>query len=42
MDKSKGALIRCGSYEINAVETSIKHEIEFLGGISKFVKSGEK
>jgi uncharacterized protein (DUF362 family)/Pyruvate/2-oxoacid:ferredoxin oxidoreductase delta subunit len=42
MNKSTVAVIRCSSYENDAVLKSIKQGINLLGGISCFVKPGEK
>lgn len=40
--KSKVALVRCNSYEINEVRQAVSRGIELLGGAPRFVKPGEK
>lgn len=40
--KSKVVLIRCETYEDNSVITAIRRGLEMLGGISNFVRAGEK
>ena len=40
--KSKVALVRCNSYEINEVRQAVSKGIELIGGTGKFVKNGEK
>jgi uncharacterized protein (DUF362 family)/NAD-dependent dihydropyrimidine dehydrogenase PreA subunit len=40
--KSKVALVRCNSYEINEVRQAVSRGMELLGGAGKFVKPGEK
>jgi uncharacterized protein (DUF362 family) len=42
MNKTKVAVIRCDSYDRKQVLESVKKGIELLGGISLFVKPGEK
>ena len=42
MKKTKVAVIRCESYDDNQVQASLKRGIDLLGGISQFVKPGEK
>jgi len=42
MKKTKVAVIRCESYDDNQVLASLKRGIDLLGGISQFVKPGEK
>jgi uncharacterized protein (DUF362 family) len=42
MNKTKVALIRCEKYDDPQVLNSIKRGIDLLGGISLFVKSGDK
>lgn len=42
MDKSKVALVRCPTYEYESVLKSVLTGVDLLGGISSFVKSGEK
>ena len=42
MKKNKVAVIRCEKYDDTQVLNSIKRGIDLLGGISLFVKSGEK
>ena len=42
MDKSKVAVIRCEKYDNAQVLISIKKGIDLLGGISLFVKHGDK
>jgi uncharacterized protein (DUF362 family)/Pyruvate/2-oxoacid:ferredoxin oxidoreductase delta subunit len=40
--KSQVALVRCDSYDDEAVYTAVEKGIDLLGGISNFVKPGEK
>jgi uncharacterized protein (DUF362 family)/Pyruvate/2-oxoacid:ferredoxin oxidoreductase delta subunit len=40
--RSKVALVRCESYDDGAVDKAVAKGIDLLGGISQFVKSGEK
>jgi len=40
--KSKVAIVRCNSYEINEVKQSVSRGLELIGGAGNFVKSGEK
>ena len=42
MNKTKVAVIRCDSYDRKQVAECVKRGIELLGGISLFVKPGEK
>ena len=42
MIKSKVALVRCTEYTDELVSEAVKRGVELLGGISQFVKSGEK
>ena len=42
MNKSRVAVIKCTSYNDDGVLQSIKKGIELLGGVSQFVKPGEK
>ena len=42
MEKSKVAVMRCGSYNENEVYEKIKEGINLLGGIDKFVKKEDK
>jgi uncharacterized protein (DUF362 family) len=42
MNKTKVAVIRCDSYDGQQVLESVKRGIDLLGGISSFVKPGEK
>src|SRR5208283_2199925 len=42
MNKTKVAVIRCVSYDGQQVLESVKKGIDLLGGISSFVKPGEK
>jgi uncharacterized protein (DUF362 family)/NAD-dependent dihydropyrimidine dehydrogenase PreA subunit len=42
MNKSRVAVIKCTSYNDDEVLRSIKKGIELLGGVSQFVKPGEK
>jgi len=40
--KSKVALVRCGSYEIDEVRQAVSRGLELIGGAGAFVKPGEK
>jgi uncharacterized protein (DUF362 family)/NAD-dependent dihydropyrimidine dehydrogenase PreA subunit len=40
--KSKVALVRCSSYELNEVMPAVQKGIGLLGGSSKFIKQGER
>ena len=40
--KSKVALVRCESYQREAVEKAVQHGIALLGGVSQFAQAGEK
>jgi uncharacterized protein (DUF362 family) len=42
MNKSKVALVRCNEYNEDMVYNSVKKGIDLLGGITQFVKPGEK
>ena len=42
MNKSKVAVIRCDTYDDNQVFKAIRRGIDLLGGISMFVKPGDK
>lgn len=42
MEKSKVSVIRCDSYSENDVYEAIRKGIDLLGGISEFVKPGER
>ncbi|MFC2026804.1 hypothetical protein ACFLUX_02395 [Chloroflexota bacterium] len=42
MHKTKVALIRCDTYDDDQVLKAIQTGIDLLGGISVFVKSGER
>lgn len=42
MEKSRVALVRCEEYQDERVYQSVRKGIELLGGISQFVKPGEK
>jgi uncharacterized protein (DUF362 family)/NAD-dependent dihydropyrimidine dehydrogenase PreA subunit len=42
MDKSKVALIKCGSYDEAEVFNAVRRGIDLIGGIACFVKTGEK
>ncbi len=42
MEKSRVALVRCEEYQDERVLQSVRKGIELLGGISRFVKPGEK
>lgn len=39
---SRVSIVRCKSYDFDEVTVSLKRAIDLLGGISKYVKSGEK
>lgn len=40
--KPKVSLVKCETYEQDAVASSVKKSIDLIGGIKKFVKPGEK
>jgi len=42
MDKSTVALVRCGGYRDDLVDEAVRKGIDLLGGISAYVKPGEK
>ncbi len=42
MNKSKVALIKCDTYDYEQVENAIEAGIDLLGGITHYVKEGEK
>jgi uncharacterized protein (DUF362 family)/Pyruvate/2-oxoacid:ferredoxin oxidoreductase delta subunit len=42
INKSKVALVRCESYDENAVSGAVAKGLDLLGGAARFVKSGEK
>lgn len=42
MDKSRVALVRCNEYNDEIVYNAVKRGIDLLGGITNFVKPGEK
>ena len=42
MKKTKVAVIRCETYDDQQVLKSLKKGIDLLGGVSQFVKPGEK
>ena len=42
MNKSKVALVKCGSYDNNEVLTAVRAGLELLGGISAFAKPGDR
>jgi uncharacterized protein (DUF362 family)/Pyruvate/2-oxoacid:ferredoxin oxidoreductase delta subunit len=36
------ALVRCIAYEAKEVETAVRHSVDLLGGMSRFVKPGQR
>jgi uncharacterized protein (DUF362 family) len=40
--KSKVAIVRCNSYEAEEVKQAVSRGLELIGGVSTFVKTGEK
>jgi len=42
VNKSKVALVKCGSYDNNEVLTAVRAGLELLGGISAFAKPGDR
>jgi uncharacterized protein (DUF362 family)/ferredoxin len=42
MDRSRVGLVRCGTYEEDRVFDAVRAGIDLIGGISAFVKPGEK
>ena len=40
--RSTVALVRCESYEREAVESSVRRAVDLLGGISAFVRPGDQ
>lgn len=42
MNKSQGALIKCDTYDNETVYDAVEPGLKLLGGISNFVKEGEK
>jgi uncharacterized protein (DUF362 family) len=39
---TKVSLVKCPSYDMPAVDSSVRRAVELLGGIDKFVKPGMK
>ena len=42
MERSTVALVRCASYDVDEVYAALKHGVELLGGLDRFVRAGEK
>ncbi|HAJ57125.1 MAG TPA: hypothetical protein DCL35_05075 [Candidatus Omnitrophica bacterium] len=42
MDRPKVSLVKCSSYYAEDVEAAVKHSVDLLGGIGRFVSPGEK
>src|SRR5512137_3213811 len=42
MNRSKVALVRCGTYEPDAVLQAVRRGLDLVGGASSLVKSGER
>lgn len=42
MDKNKVSLVKCANYDALQVQAAVKEAVDLLGGIEKFIKSGEK
>ena len=42
MYKSQGAMIKCDSYDNDKVFNAVEAGLKLVGGISNFVKDGEK
>ena len=42
IDKTKVALVRCDTYNVTEVYEAVKEGLQLIGGVSRFIKSGEK
>ena len=42
MTRSRVALVRCDSYDVGEVESAVRAGLDLLGGISAFMRPGEK
>ena len=42
MNRSKAVLVRCNTYDQEAVYEAVKKGLNFIGGVSSLVKSGKR